>query len=133
MAESIREQILQATETRLKTIHTANGYETDIGNSACRSKKSIREGELPILSIWDTDETVGRVHGCSENSLSIAMDVAFDFDENFSVLSNRYLADIVYCMLNNNADLKKLTDDINYTGNTSYLVDDRYEIGGIRV
>lgn len=133
MLDSLREQILQAIQSRLQTIHTGNGYTTDIGNAVCRSKKSIREGELPVLSIWDTEEAVDRAYGNYECTLTVAIDVAFAFDENFSVISNRYLADVAYCILNNNSELKALTNDIVYTSNTSYLVDDTYDIGGIRV
>ena len=66
---SVRQSIVNAVETRLKTIKTANGYETDIGsNINVWQVVDFQETELPAIDIRDTAESVevrGGNHVCT--------------------------------------------------------------------
>jgi len=69
MPASIRQQIIDAVETRLKTIKVANGYETDIGlNVNVWHVTDLQEPELPAIDIRDTSESIevrGGNHICT--------------------------------------------------------------------
>lgn len=69
MAESIRQQIVSAVETRLKTIKVVNGYETDIGlNINVWQTTDFQESELPAIDVRDPSEEVdvrGGNHICN--------------------------------------------------------------------
>lgn len=66
---SVRQQIVDAVETRLKTIKTANGYETDIGlNVNVWHTTDFQETELPAIDIRDVSEVMevrGGNHICT--------------------------------------------------------------------
>lgn len=66
---SIRQQLIDALETRLKTIQVANGYETDIGlNVNVWHTTDFQESELPAIDIRDVSESVevrGGNHICT--------------------------------------------------------------------
>lgn len=66
---SVRQQIIDAVETRLKTIKTANGYETDIGlNVNVWHTTDFQETELPAIDIRDVSEVMevrGGNHICT--------------------------------------------------------------------
>ena len=65
MADSLRQQIMDAVATRLATITTANGYETDAGDNVYEwAVVPLDQGDLPALAYKDSgedivDETVG--------------------------------------------------------------------------
>lgn len=65
MADSIRQQILDAVATRLGTITTANGYETEAGGNVYEwAVVPLDQDNLPALGYKDSgedivDETVG--------------------------------------------------------------------------
>lgn len=60
MADTIRQQIVDQVIARMQGITIAGAYETDIGNVVEDFRQNIqgteREGELPILSVYDTDD-----------------------------------------------------------------------------
>lgn len=59
MADSKRQQIMNAIKTRLQSISVANGYETDLGNCIYEWKLSVYQStELPGADLRDTTETV---------------------------------------------------------------------------
>jgi hypothetical protein len=63
MADSIREQIIQAVITRLAIITTANGFNTGIGATVERAKKNLPPDDLPACVVWPKPETVARDYG----------------------------------------------------------------------
>lgn len=52
MADSIRQQIMTALDTRMKAILTAGGYETDLGTSVFEWRtENLDDSQLPAL-VW---------------------------------------------------------------------------------
>ncbi len=66
MPDSIRQQIVDAFETRLQVITTNTGYETNLGNNITQYRtEEWDEADLPGGDITEGDETVvasGTVH-----------------------------------------------------------------------
>ena len=75
MSTTIRQQIVTAVETRLKTISVANGYQTALGVSVnlCRPvKPTDAEAAVGSLNIWDIeDDVVPHLSGIHKHSLRI--------------------------------------------------------------
>lgn len=71
MADSIRQQIVDAILTRMQTILIVNGYETDLGNNVFEWRTTdLQESELPGLIVRDVSEDVavrGGNHVCTLN------------------------------------------------------------------
>lgn len=68
MATSVRESIVASIITRLQTITTINGYETNLGSNVFDWKViDVQESDLPCVTVKDTSEDVevrGRNHLC---------------------------------------------------------------------
>lgn len=59
MNDSLRQKIVAAIVTRMRTILTANGYATNIGSNVYDWRTQFHEDELPAVSVCDlTAETV---------------------------------------------------------------------------
>ena len=59
MATSVRESIVASIITRLATITTANGYETEIGSNVSDWKVTdAQESDLPCITVKDPSEDV---------------------------------------------------------------------------
>lgn len=125
MSDSIREQIIQAAEEQLKTMATANGYNTDLGSSVFRAKNRVHEKELPVISILDGEEHVERKHGALAVTMALTVEVLIDAqDHDSSPLANQILADILTCILSDNTPFHPLIDSVEYTsGSISYPED----------
>ncbi len=76
MADSVRQQVIDAIITRIKTITTANGYETDVGNSVFEwHTTDFAEADLPVIDVRDTSESVEVIGGHHANTLNVEVEV----------------------------------------------------------
>jgi len=106
MADSIREQIIQAFATRI---------------SAQRSGQVSAEQTLPARAVWDLAESSERTSfGKLENTLTLSVGIMdrVDLQLNNSVQANALLAELLDDALNQDATLGDLCERINYTGST---------------
>lgn len=73
MADSLREQIMAAVETRFATITVANGYETAIGSKTFKWRVTdFQEAELPCHNFRDVScDTEQKVSGVHEHVLKV--------------------------------------------------------------
>lgn len=72
MADTIRERILQALETQLKTITTANGYEYSFATVE-RYRAVFFEDELPAIGIHDGTEETTLMHGKAHQAMTVRL------------------------------------------------------------
>jgi hypothetical protein len=73
MADSLREQIMAAVETRFATISVANGYETTLGAKTFKWRVTdFQEAELPCHNFRDTNEDIDQmVSGVWKHTLKV--------------------------------------------------------------
>jgi hypothetical protein len=75
MATSVRESIVSSIITRLETILTANGYETNLGSNVFDWKVTdVQESELPCVIVKDTSEDVETRGGNHLHRLQIELE-----------------------------------------------------------
>jgi len=80
MADSIRQQIMAAFITRMKTITTANGYTINLGTDVREWRAaSIEASELPFMVVRDVTDTMPEVStgGRRDHQLEVEIDVLF--------------------------------------------------------
>ncbi len=120
MADSIREQIIQAVAARMAVIRTASGYHTDCGQNVSRCIPFTDASHLPRISIWPKSENYtltasGYLHA------QMKLDI-----EAHSVIGNLPVSVLVEQML---ADLLRAT---GYPPGICSLVDDMtLDSGGV--
>jgi hypothetical protein len=95
MPTNKRQQICDAFKTRMQTILTASGYETNIGQKVKEWRTSAFDGVTPSLSFADksqeTEQRVGNVH---HHRLLIEVTAVAGDGENTDTLLRKILADI---------------------------------------
>ncbi len=72
---NVRQQIVDAIETRFKTITTANGYSLQIGNKVYPWRKTpLTIAELPAICFWDQSAEMERetLDGMTSHNLKIS-------------------------------------------------------------
>lgn len=77
MPDPIQQQLIDAIDTRFKTILVANGYATNIGQHVTWWKESpLAIGNLPGMNLRDLEES--RIPGCGiyERSLSLEIEAS---------------------------------------------------------
>lgn len=117
MPDSKREQIIQAIETRLQAITTANLYNFNIGTNVFRVRQSFNDSELPVVTIWDIEETSEYKYHKNTTTLDLKVSMHTLFGTvNPSVQANKMLADLIQAMTDADTSLGGLADGIEYTG-----------------
>ena len=102
MADSIREQIVEAFATRI---------------SATRSMQLDSNSDLPARSVWDTSESAERLN---YGKLRVTLDLNVGFMDNVdrqvnqSTQGNTMLAELINDALNNDPTMGGLCTQINY-------------------
>ena len=138
MADSKREQIIQALIAQLATISIANGYETELGNRIARGKRQApKKDELPAIVIREgkatTDATVNA--GFDATTLRVELAARDRFDEsieNSYGRANKMLADMVKA-LGNDPTLGGLTIDTTVVEDNIGVEDKEFSIAGVDV
>lgn len=98
MADSKRQQIVNAIDTRLKTILIANGYETNLGQKVYEWRAApVNENEMPCIIYRDENETIDITIGKHVHTLSISVDIIAAKAQNAAAM-RKYIADIVKCI-----------------------------------
>ncbi len=102
MADSIREQIFLALETRLADIRTANQYHTEMGAEVLRSfRPAVSQTKLPCVGFHvDIEEKVMHYGPLETRLLPIGVQGIAAFDAvSPPVMGERIFADIEECVL----------------------------------
>ena len=99
MSDSLREQIIQAIVTRLGTIRTANGYNTNIGARVERARPVFGPEELPAVSVTPQPEETFRRYGATQCIMPVLLEASMLHGSlNPSVVAEKILADFIDCM-----------------------------------
>ena len=101
MTDSIREKIIQAIETKLALIRTANGYHTDCGANIDRVRKKFDPDELPAIAVWPKPDTDAEPkYGSQFQTMPVQIEaLKHHGTENPSKVSEKILADLMECVL----------------------------------
>ncbi|HLE18673.1 MAG TPA: hypothetical protein VI728_10365 [Syntrophales bacterium] len=98
MADSKRQQLIDAIDARFKTIKTTNGYETELGNNVFAWRSSpIEAAELPCLLYRDTNETIELTIGAHIHTLTIETEIITSGGTAIKDI-RKMLADIIKCI-----------------------------------
>jgi len=100
MANSIRQQIISAFETKLALIKIISGYNTDIGLNVFKVVKSIDpNSELPAVAIWPQAEENSPRYGNDVMEFIIRIEAMIDYGSNNpSDDAEKMLADLRICL-----------------------------------
>ena len=141
MAASLRQQIVSAIITQMKTISTVNGYNSNLGTNVFDWKTSAWEAqEMPGISVEDgleitTPYTLGNpanTQGTCWNELKIELRIAIQSGTTSAAVLRECIADVVKAIgtnftfgLQNTYTLQDKTE--------SLLIQDKNVLGGARV
>jgi len=134
MADSIRQDIIDAIKTQLATIKTTAGYETNIGNHVFEWKcDNWEENQTPGVSIYDKEEEVGVVE-LSRHDLRLNVSIIACVTEGTTTSANcrKALADIVK-MVGLNKRWGGLAYSTFWRGSTMNVLQDETTKGEVEV
>lgn len=116
---AIREQILQALQTKLEGITPANGFVKDATGRVHRAVRSHAPESLPVLVMWDGQET-SEPHsgGAVQKTLPITVEVLLPVadSDNASVPLNEWLPEVEKALTSGDTTLTGLADRTVYQG-----------------
>jgi hypothetical protein len=118
MADSLREGVVQAFDTRLKEILTAGGYETDAGTNVEGWKDTPHDiASLPALVWRDTDLKEPEAGATDVHNLTIEIDAVVVKTSTVSAMAQlrKLIADVVK-VLGTDLTLGALAQDIRQLG-----------------
>ena len=98
MADSKRETVITAFDTRLKTILVAGGYETDAGKNVYGWKDTpLEQTKLPALVWRDTDEAAPIAGQTDDHTLRVEVDCVVVKTTSVSAMKQlrKLIADVV--------------------------------------
>jgi hypothetical protein len=95
MSTSIRQLIVTALDTLLKTIKTTAGYNLNLGNNVFWWRDTpLQISELPAICCKDTNDTMVRVTGQDEHSLAIELTIALESSDS-GATARQAIADVI--------------------------------------
>lgn len=98
MSDTIRQQIVTAFDTRMKTIKTANGYETNLGNSVYEWLQAPLQEDDPVsLNYRDRSNVTVRAVGCHEHRLTMEVVLAITKAATPAQV-RKMIADVIVCV-----------------------------------
>lgn len=135
MADSIREQIVQAVLSLTQSITKDNGYETDIGLRMERARRSFSESDLPGGSVWANSEASARDYESTQQALDVAIDGHHEVvkNETSDVTANRMIADFRKAIETYDSTLNALVSGIQYTQADPEYPDDGSSVVSVTV
>lgn len=74
MTTTIRQQIIDAIETKLAEVLTTAGYQTGMGATVEKAKYKIDPDDLPAVVIWPADEETDLSHGNYRHTMAIRLE-----------------------------------------------------------
>lgn len=96
MSDSIRQQIIDAIESRLADIRTAKGYQTEIGSNVFKGKTSIDSADTPAVGVFAAVEEVTREYDLIRAIMPIKIEgEMLHGSSNVSEISEQMLSDII--------------------------------------
>lgn len=110
MADTIREQLIQAFTTQVQTLTT---------NPVIRAQRFHEIGTDKNISVWDGEDVPADTqrYGVQRNSFSIAIYAQWVVVENPSVDANVLLGDVITLLMNgDNLTLNGLAERMEYSG-----------------
>ena len=100
MADTIREQIIQAIIAKLADIRMTRGFATDLGSHVYRAAMTIPTDQTPAVSVIPGVEECTRSYATQLCTMPVrVLGVARHLSENPSVVAERMLGDIIRCLL----------------------------------
>jgi len=98
MTTPIRQQLMDAVNTQLKTILTANGYNSQLGRNVFEWREASLEGdELPGIVYRDREEAAAVTIGAHEHRLVLEVVVMLSGEE-APTLVRQMIADVITCI-----------------------------------
>ncbi len=95
MATSIRQYIIPALDTLFKTIKPTAGYNPNLGNTVFWWRDTpLQISELPAICCKDTNDTMVRVTGQDEHSLSIELTISLESSDS-GATARQAIADVI--------------------------------------
>ena len=95
-SKTIREQIISSIVSELADIKTANGYETNIGNTVKRGIRIVDRDRLPGVAIFAHVETNAPLSGKHNLKMPIRLEALADSGSvNPSIMAERMLGDLI--------------------------------------
>ena len=96
MADSIRQQIVNAVKTRLATIRLSNGYETEIGAHVFEwLTQDLQASELPCVEFIDPKcQTIQHVSNVQEHDLEVWLKITGEPGTNVAQWTRKAVADV---------------------------------------
>lgn len=137
MADSIREQIIQAVVARAGLIRTSNGYNTDVGEDSVRATKTADAGTIQQVVVIPREETSEKTR-FGKMSHSFPVDIhAFvamtPGTDNASQKSEAVYTDLISAMTNPSSPISTLFESITHTGGGGVeLADNESTLAGAR-
>lgn len=96
--QSIRQQIVDALETRMQSILTTGGYNTDIGTNVFIHRATpMQESEIPGMNITEQERVTQDTVGEELHEMSVSLLVVEDGEASVSTLRD-IEADLVYAL-----------------------------------
>jgi len=134
MANTIREQIISAYQTRLGVIRTVSGYNTNCGANVYRATPAVESDISAAVVLWPKTEEVIREHyGQYNSTMTLRVEGFSEFDptsaltaDHPSVIQEAMLGDIIKCMTDLDVIVSSKLDDILYvTGGPAEMPGDQ--------
>jgi len=98
MSTTIRQQIVSAVGTRLATIKTTGGYQTNLGNSVYEWLQAPLNEDDPVTLIYrDRGNVVVRAIGCHEHTMMLEILLAMTHAASPATVRNM-IADVIQCV-----------------------------------
>jgi hypothetical protein len=116
MPTSIRQLVVTALDTLLKTIKTTAGYNLNLGNNVFWWRDTpLQISELPAICCKDTNDTMVRAIGIHEHSLTVELTISLESSDT-GAMARQAIADVIKALGTNvspNACLGGYAEDIN--------------------
>jgi hypothetical protein len=118
MADSIREQILQALQTKLEGITPGNGFDLDTTGRISRCVRSHDPDNLPAVVLWDGPEVPEHKAGFTKQLMEFTVEVLVSVADSDSASAplNQWMAEIIKGITQGDTSLTGLVEATQYTG-----------------
>ena len=117
MADSLRQQIVDALDALFKTILTTGGYETNIGSGVYWWRgEAVSVPELPALLCRETERITPMTGGAEEHDMTLTLEIHSTSPDDGDTM-RRCIADVTTC-LGDDRTLGGLVADIQRAGSS---------------
>ncbi len=134
--KTIREQIIERIIAQLESIHTLNGYLTNIGEGRVfRHEPMVAHCQAPAIVVWEMSEIRHRNNfGGTVRTLHIKVEAVVKTEgEHPAIVSNHLLGDIERSLIMGDVSLDELIDDIQDIAATIGQIPDCRELTALPI